>query len=57
MDWSVIPAEYEMPPERTARTVGRWLIGLAIVSLIIGASLALVTGTESESSVEVEISN
>lgn len=56
MDWNVIPAEYDLPSESSARCVGRWLIALAAVAIIVGAGLALVRPTETDSSVEVPTS-
>src|SRR3954466_10500838 len=54
MDRCLVPAEYELspdlhsPPEASPGGRGRWFAALAAISMILGASLALATGGESE---------
>ena len=60
MDRGFVPAEYELspdfqlPPEIPLRRQRGWFLALAAISMILGASLALVTGGESERSAQVQ---
>ena len=52
----VILAEYDMPLQHRARNAGLWFIGLAAIAILIGAGMALMNATQTESQVQVPIS-
>jgi|HubBroStandDraft_5_1064220.scaffolds.fasta_scaffold3258564_1 predicted ribosomally synthesized peptide with SipW-like signal peptide len=56
MHRSIIPAEYELPEAKELRPRRQWLTALAIVALIVTATIALLTASETASQVSVEVS-
>ncbi len=50
-----VPAEYELPQEQEPGRKRQWLTALATVILIVTATIALVTASDTASDVSVEV--
>jgi hypothetical protein len=51
----IFAAEYELPAQIRKDRKRSWFVALAVTAIVIGAGVALLTGEERDSSVEVQI--